>query len=51
MFCGEVFLMSPDPKNPSRWRKAITADRPGRQTVKESILVYVYLEKINGERR
>ena len=33
--------MNPDPKNPSRWRKAIlcrTADRPGRHSFKEAIL-------------
>ena len=43
LFCGKVFLMSPDPKKkPSRWRKAILcriiADRPGRQSFKEAIL-------------
>ena len=40
LFCGEEFLMSRDPKHPSRWCKAIlcrTADRPGRHSFKEAV--------------
>ena len=55
LFCGEVCLMSPDPKNQSRWRKAIlrrTANRPGRHSFKEAIYkMSVNLEKMNGKRK
>lgn len=41
LFCGENCVMDPDPRNPSRWRKAVrcrTACRPGKQTFKDAIL-------------
>lgn len=41
LYCGENCALKPDPKNPKRWRKALlcrTADRPGRQTFKETVL-------------
>lgn len=41
LFCGEQCIMDPDPRHPSRWRKVLlcrTAERPGRQTFKETIL-------------
>ena len=41
LFCGEKCDINPDPRNPNRWRKTLlcrTADRPGRQTFKETIL-------------